>query len=311
MAIDVTKLGPEYDIQWFIDEGFGNPFELELNTAKKLVINSCLTGMVPRKKDTPHVPVTADEIIADANKCFDAGTTIVHIHARDEDENPTYKKEAYREMVLEIRRQCPGIIVNLTTSGRDFNEFEYRSQVLELEGEARPDMASLTVGSLNFPKQASVNSPQMIVALAQMMKERGIKPELEIFETGMINYALYMLKKGIIEEPPYFNFLLGSLGTMPARLIDLAHLLKTIPVGAAWGGTGIGRFQLPINLASIIKGGHVRVGLEDNIYYNNERTELATNPMLVERLAKFARHIGREVANPEEARQIIGLSAKQ
>jgi 3-keto-5-aminohexanoate cleavage enzyme len=311
MIIDFAKLGSEYDIQWFVDEGFGNPFEIEPDVSRKLIINSCLTGMVPRKKDTPHVPVTAEEIVSDAKSCFDSGTTIVHIHARDENENPTYRKDAYRDLVVEIRRQCPGIVINLTTSGRDFNEFEYRSQVLELEGDAKPDMASLTVGSLNFPKQASINSPDMIRSLAEKMLQNGIKPELEIFETGMINYALYLQKKGIILEPLYFNLLLGSLGTMPARLIDLEHLLRTLPAAASWGGTGIGRFQLPINLASIILGGHVRVGLEDNIYYDAARTELATNQMLVERLAKFAQFIGRDIATPEETRQIIGLSAKQ
>ncbi|MFH1046724.1 MAG: 3-keto-5-aminohexanoate cleavage protein [Patescibacteria group bacterium] len=311
MTLCHQDLGSDYDIQWFIDGGFGDPLKHNPEISRPLIINSCLTGMVPRKKDTPHVPVTAEEIIADAKECYDAGTSIVHLHARDQYENPTYRREAYRELVIEIRRQCPGIVINLTTSGRDFNEFEYRSQVLDLEGDAKPDMASLTVGSMNFPKQASVNSPEMIVALAEKMNANGIKPELEIFETGMINYTLYLLKKNILVEPLYFNLLLGSLGSMPARLKDLAHLLDTLPASCSWGATGIGQFQLPINLAAIIQGGHVRVGLEDNIYYDSARTKLATNSQLVERLANFARFIGRKIATPDETRQMIGLSAKQ
>ncbi len=308
MRVDFSKLGPEYDIQWYVDEGFGRPFDIVPNTSQKLIINACLTGMVLRRKDTPHLPISAEEIVADARRCYEAGASVVHLHARDCNEDPAYSKEAYRDMVIAIRRQCPDIIVNLTTSGRNYSEFEKRSQVLELEGEARPDLASLTTGSMNFPKQASVNSPEMIIALAQKMQANDIKPELEIFETGMINYALYLRKKNILREPLYFNLLLGVLGAMPARIKDLNHLLETLPASCTWGATGIGRYQLPVNIASILLGGHVRVGLEDNIYFDTARTQFATNAGLVKRLADFARFIGREVASAREARKMLGLA---
>ena len=297
----------DLDVDWFAEEGFGDLSEIRPVLDQKLIITAAITGMVPRKADSPHVPITPEEIIADAEVCFNAGAAVLHLHARDGEENPTYKAEAYKEFVPEIRRRCPGVIINITTSGRDFNTFEARSEVLNLTSDSRPDMASLTLGSNNFPKQASVNSPEMIQGLAQKMLREAVKPELEIFETGMINYGKYLSKKGWLKPPFYFNFLLGSLGTIPARLIDLDHLIATLPENAAWGATGVGGFQLPINLAAIIKGGHVRVGLEDNLYFDSNRTRLATNEQLVKRLASFAKEIGREISSPEETRRTLNL----
>lgn len=173
----------------------------------------------------------------------------------------------------------------------------------------KPDMASLTIGSMNFPKQASLNSPHMIKKLASVMLEREIKPELEIFETGMINFANYMRRKGFLKGTLYFNFFLGSLGTMPARIIDLEHLIGTLPMASVWAGAGIGRFQLPVNIASIIKGGHVRVGLEDNIYYDSVKKTLATNEQQIKRLVDFSKKIGRDVATPQEAKTMLGLNS--
>jgi uncharacterized protein (DUF849 family) len=160
---------------------------------------------------------------------------------------------------------------------------------------------------MNFPRQTSVNSPQMIQSLALKMREKGIVPELEAFEVGMINYAAYLERKHILHPPYWFNLLLGSLGTIPARVKDLDYLLDSLPPGAAWAGAGIGRYQLPINILSIVRGGNVRVGLEDNIYYDGARTVLATNDMLIKRLAAFAQSIGRRVATPAQARKLIGL----
>ena len=300
---------PGIDVSWFNTEYFGNLSDLKPDTSRKLIINAAITGMVPKRKDSRHVPLTSEEIITDAERCYKAGATIVHLHARDENENPTFKSDVYREFVPEIRKRCRNIVINITTSGRLYNTFECRSEVLNLTGEAKPDMASLTVGSNNFPGQASVNSPEMIQDLAKKMLEKGIRPELEIFEVGMINYANYMHRKGLIRNPLYFNLLLGSLGAIPARIKDLHHLLNTLPQGAIWAATGIGRFQLPINLAAIIKGGHVRVGLEDNLYFDDARTILATNEQLIQRLVRFATELGRGIATPEETRSILELSS--
>ncbi len=273
----------------------------------KLIVNAAITGMVPSRDDTPHVPLTPEEIIKDAIQCVRAGASILHLHARDEFGEPTYRKELYAQMIQGIRAVCPEVVLCVSTSGRVHNTFECRSEVLDLDGGLKPDMGSLTMGSLNFPGQASINTPDMIERLALKMKERGIVPEIEVFEPGMINTVKVLMKKGVLQKPFYMNILLGSLYSAPASLFDLSCLIKALPGCVHWGATGIGKFQLKINMAAILMGGHVRVGLEDNIYYDNDRRELATNEQLIERIGRLSSEIGREVATPIEAREIIGL----
>jgi len=279
-------------------------------TYDKLIINLTPTGMVPTKADTPHVPVTPEEIAADCYRCYNAGASIVHIHARGPDGTPTYRVEVFREIVSRVRAQCPELIICVTTSGRTFKTFEERSQSLDLEGDLKPDMASLTLGSMNFPKQVSVNGPEMIRALAEKMRERKIVPEMEVFDLGMIDYAKYLMDHGLLREPFYFNLLLGSLGTLGATPLHLATMVNELPPKAIWAGAGIGRYQLYMNAMAISMGGHVRVGLEDNIYFDTGREQLATNLKLVERLVGIARAVGREVASPAEARKMIGLKPR-
>lgn len=273
----------------------------------KLIINAAITGMVPSRADTPHVPLSPEEIVEDALRCIRAGASIVHLHARDESGLPTYEKEIYAEMIHGIRSVCPDAILCVTTSGRTHNTFECRSQVLELDGDLKPDMASLTMGSLNFPGQVSVNSPEMIERLALKMKDRGIVPEIEVFEPGMLHAVKVLIKRGVLEKPFYMNVLLGSLYSAPASLFDLSCMAKNIPTFFCWAATGIGRFQLKINLASMLMGGHVRVGLEDNIYLDHDQQQLATNEELIRRIVRLSTEIGREVAMPSEARKMIGL----
>jgi 3-keto-5-aminohexanoate cleavage enzyme len=304
------KLEKQLDVQWYIDGGFGDPFEFDPKPKNKLIINAAITGNVPKKRDTPFIPLSTEEIIASAEKCYNAGARIIHLHARDEKGNPTYKASSYEEIISGIRRKRRDLVICVTTSGRTFNTFKRRSQTLWLEGELKPDMASLTIGSMNFPKQASLNSPRMIKKLAGVMVERGIKPELEVFETGMINYAAYLKRKGVLKGNLYFNMFLGSLGTMPARISDLDHLINTLPNESVWAGAGIGRFQLPINIASITRGGNVRVGLEDNIYFDSLKKTLATNEQLIKRLADFSKKIGRNIATPQETRKMLGLNSE-
>ncbi len=274
-----------------------------------LIINACLTGMIPRKADTPHVPVTHDEIVEDALACVEAGATILHLHARDENEDPSPDPERYAKLFEAIRAEAPRIVLCATTSGRTWNEFEKRSAVLELEGSARPDMASLTLSSLNFPRQASINTPEMITRLATRMKERGVKPELEAFDPGMINALKVLASKGVIEPPFYVNLLLGSVFSAQGRVHDLAYLESQLPRECVWAGAGIGAFQLPINAASIVMGGHVRVGLEDNTWFDTGRTRHATNRDLVERVVRIAGELGRVIASPDETRALIGLES--
>lgn len=275
----------------------------------ELIINAAITGMVPTKRDNPHVPISVEEIVADARRCHDAGASIVHVHARADAGRPTYQKEIVAEINAGIRAACPDLLISGTTSGRTYREFWQRSQVLELEGELKPDMASLTLGSMNFPTQASVNEPKMIRDLAAMMKQRGIVPELELFDLGMADYAHYMIDHGLLAPPFYANILLGSLGTLAATPFNLASIVRALPPGTTWSGAGIGRFQFYVNSLAIAMGGHVRVGLEDNLWYDDDRTVLATNAQLIERLVKLAQCVGREIATPEETRQIIGLRA--
>ena len=163
-----------------------------------LIINAAITGMVPRRAQVPHVPVTAEQIVADAVACVDAGAAILHLHAREPDESPAWRRSAYAEFIPAIREQRPEAVICVSTSGRDVAELEKRADVLALEGDAKPDMASLTLGSLNFRTSASVNAPDMIVALAERMTERGIAPELEVFDTGMAYLAAELEDRGVL-----------------------------------------------------------------------------------------------------------------
>ncbi|MFN7991118.1 MAG: 3-keto-5-aminohexanoate cleavage protein [Candidatus Micrarchaeia archaeon] len=274
---------------------------------RKLIINAALTGNLHQRSDNPAVPYLPEEIVDDARRCYLAGASMFHIHARDGTGKPSCQKEHYAEIVAGIRKRCPDSIVCLTTSGRVFKTFEQRTAVLSLEGELKPDFASLSLGSMNFPNTESVNSPQMIEKLAVMMDRRGIRPELEVFETGMINYGRFLLKKGILKAPLFFNLFHGILGTMPGRMVDLCHMAGALPDGSEWGAAGGGRFQLPINVSAMLMGGHVRTGIEDNIWMDHDKKTPATNELLVKRIARIATEIGRPVASPKEAREILGL----
>ena len=272
-----------------------------------LIVNAALTGMVPTKEDNPNVPVTPEEIAEDAERCVQVGASIVHLHARDDRGRPTWSADVYAEIVRRVRKRCPDVIVCVSTSGRLWSEFEKRAEVLDLDGPLKPDLASLTLGSLNFPTQASVNDPTTIHALAERMAEREIVPELEVFDLGMVDYAKYLIEREVLRPPFYFNLLLGSLGTLSASSFHLAVLAQALPEGSTWGAAGIGRFQFAVNAMAITAGGHVRVGLEDNLWLDAEKTRPASNLALVERLVALAGAFEREVATPARARELIGL----
>ncbi len=270
----------------------------------KLIINAALTGMVPRRVDNPHVPLSESEIVADAVRCVSAGASILHLHVRYADESPAFETSLNASLFRAARAACPGVIISGSTSGRKFGELERRAEVLQ----ARPDMASLTLGSMNFPTQASVNAPATIAGLAARMRALGIMPELEVFDLGMADYARYLVDRGEISLPGYANILLGSLGTASASGFNLATIVRALPDQITWAAAGIGRFQLPMNSMAIAMGGHVRVGLEDNLWMDPiTKRDPASNLRLIERVAALARANGREIASPEEARRIIGL----
>lgn len=275
---------------------------------RKVIINASITGMIPTKELNPHTPITPGEIIACVDHCAQLGASMIHIHARGTDGKPTWDPGVYAEIITGIREKWHDLVLCVSTSGRDWREFEKRSACLLLEGNAKPDMASLTVGSMNFINQESVNSPQMIEQLAVVMKEKGIKPEIEVFEPGMIHKAKYLLQKGIIvDERPYFNILSGSLGTIPLDPVSFGAMIHLLPDNALWGSAGVGAFQLDANVCGIALGGHVRVGLEDNIYFDREKKVLASNEMLVERIAQIVRLMELDVATPQETRKMLYL----
>ena len=275
-----------------------------------LLINAALTGMVPTKLDNPAVPLTTAEITDDVERCVEAGASVVHLHARDDHGRPTWRPDEYRRIIASVRERVPDVVVCVSTSGRVFGELEQRAAVLDLDGDEKPDLASLTLGSLNFPGQASVNDPDTIRGLAERMAERGIVPELEIFDFGMVDYAKYLIERDFLRPPFYFNLLLGSLGTLSATPFHLATLVQALPEGVVWAAAGIGRFQFAMNALAVTMGGHVRVGLEDNLWLDSEKTTLATNPLLVERIARLARAAERDPAAPAEARGLLGLPAR-
>jgi 3-keto-5-aminohexanoate cleavage enzyme len=288
--------------------GRTRPLPHPLTPYSELIVNFCPTGMIPTKAMTPHVPVSPAEVVEQACQALDRGIAIVHLHARDEDGEPTYKARIYEEMILGIRAHHPDAIMCVSCSGRNFPEFERRSEVLELTGAARPDLASLTLTSLDFPTGTSRNDPEMVIALGEKMVANGIKPELECFDYGMINAANMLISRGMLGEPPwYFNLLLGSRYSVPATARHLAGMLEDLPPQSVWSAAGIGLFQLPMNALAIAMGGHCRVGLEDNIYHGFDRSELATNQGLVERVADLTESFGRPFADPVRARELLGL----
>lgn len=271
---------------------------------EELIINFTPTGMIPTKKMTPHVPVTVSEIVEDVFHACEKGITMVHLHARDhETGDPSYKKEIYAELITGIRKFDPTLVICVSLSGRNFTSLEQRTDALMLDGDLKPDMGSLTLSSLNFNQVASMNAPAMIADLAREMQLRGIVPELEAFDIGMINYAKYLEKKGLLEAPFYFNLLLGNIACAQANLLHCGVMINDLPDGSFWSLAGIGNDQLPMNSLSIAIGGGVRVGLEDNIWYDTGRTRLARNKELIDRIHTIAEANGRPIMKPATFRE--------
>ncbi len=279
-----------------------------MKTTDKVIINCALTGMIPTKELNQSVPLTPQEIAEDVDMAVKYGASIVHVHARGKSGKPTWKKDIYAEIIKRIRDKQPKVIITVSTSGRNWSEFEKRAEVLELDGDIKPDMATLTMGSMNFINTASMNSPEMIEKLATTMQKNGIKPEFEIFEPGMIHKANFMLERGMIkDENPYFNIFLGNLGTAPLEVTNISALLNLLPKNANWAFAGLGRFQLRANVMGLTMGGGVRLGLEDNIYLNQEKEVLATNQGQLERINKIIDLMDLEVSTIEETRERLGL----
>jgi len=276
--------------------------------AQKFIINFTPTGMIPTKDMTPYVPVSIQEVVEDVHEAYEIGITMVHIHARDQKTGvPTYKKEIYGKILEGIRKFAPDLVICVSLSGRNFKEFEKRTEPIELDGNLKPDMGSLTLSSLNFNKQASINDPDMIQALAKRMKELNIVPELEAFDAGMINYARYLAKRGLLSPPFYFNLLLGNIACAQADLLHAGIMIKDLPENSLWSLAGIGSNQIVMNSVAVAMGGGVRIGLEDNIFYDQKRTKLARNADLIRRIHTIAEANERPLMTPKELRKALNL----
>lgn len=273
-----------------------------------LIVNFAPTGMIPTREMTPHVPLSVAEIVEDVHRAVEIGITMVHLHARDEATGePTYRAEVYEKIIAGIRSFSEDLIVCVSLSGRNFRELSQRAEPLQLDGKVKPDMGSLTLSSLNFNSVASVNSPDMIMALAGQMQTRGVVAELEAFDAGMINYARYLHRKGLLAPPFYFNLLLGNIACAQADLLHTGVMIRDLPEQSFWSLAGIGNSQLPMNSVAIAAGGGVRVGLEDNIYYDLERRKLATNADLLRRIHTIAEANERKLMTSRNLRRLLNL----
>jgi 3-keto-5-aminohexanoate cleavage enzyme len=273
--------------------------------AEPLVITAAICGAEVTKEMNPAVPYTAEELAEEARRCFEEGARVIHLHVRYPDGCPTQDKEVFREAIRKIKEVAPEVIIQVSTGGAVGMSVEERTQPLELN----PEFCTLTTGSVNFGDDVFLNTFPMIEAIAKKAVAHGVRMEIEVFDAGFVDNALYLVKKGIIPEPLHFDFVLGVRGGMTGTEDRLDFLLTTIPQGSTWMVAGVGRFELPLAKYAITKGGHVRVGLEDNIFIR--KGVLAKGSWeLVREVAGYARESGRPIATPEQAREILRIPSK-
>jgi len=267
-----------------------------------VIITCAITGAESSREKQPNLPMTPAEQAKASAECVAAGASIIHLHVREDDGKPSQRPERFDESIRAIRKAAPGVIIQISTGGAIGESIENRARPLAL----KPEMASLNLGTMNFGEDVFYNHPRDVVALASKMKDHGVLPELEIYEAGHLETALRLAKQGVIREPFHFQFVLGVPGGMSGDPRNLLHLISLLPAGAHWGVAGVGRFQLPLALQALTLGGHVRVGFEDNIFYS-KGVLASSNAQLVERVARIARELGREVASPAIARKQLGI----
>jgi 3-keto-5-aminohexanoate cleavage enzyme len=274
-----------------------------VSEVERFIVNVCLTGMVPRKASVPSLPISPSEVAADVEACVERGASMFHIHARDEHEEPEWRSERYSEILSAARELSPDAVLGVTTSGRIVQDFERRSG--SLDATPAPDMASLTLGPVNFLREGSANDPSMIRDLATAMRERGIVPELEVFDVGMAHFAGRLLQEEILKPPLYANVILGNVSSAASSPGDLAAVVQALPPGVVWCVGGIGRAQLGAATMGVVFGHGTRIGLEDAIRFPDG--EPASNPALVERIVSIGRLLGKEPMSPGEVRALLGL----
>jgi 3-keto-5-aminohexanoate cleavage enzyme len=273
----------------------------------KVIITVAPTGSIPTRKDTPYLPITAEEVAEETRRSYDAGASVVHLHARNpETGEPTSDLDVFRSYLEEIKKRCP-IITQITTGGGATTLGLGPEARLRAVEELKPDSASLNAGSMNFGRKLFPNPPDVMELFAKRMKELKVKPEFEIYDLGMINNVIHWIIKPGLADPPYrFSFVMGVLGGIQPSLRNLAILIQDLPENSTFQVIGIGRHQLSLGAAGVSAGGGLRVGFEDNIYL--KRGVLAkSNAELVSSAVKIIEGMGKEVASVEEARRIIGI----
>jgi 3-keto-5-aminohexanoate cleavage enzyme len=271
--------------------------------SQPVIISAALTGSWPTKSDNSAVPITEDEIAGAALAAHQAGAAIVHVHVRNEQGKVTCDPARYARVRDLIRVAGSDVVINMSTGGgAGQTTDEQRMEPVSL----KPEIASFDCGSLNFGKTVFINSPSFLDELALRMAENGVLPEIECFEPGHVANAIRLIDEGKLRPPHWFQVVLNVRGGSPGTVKQLLHMVEMLPAGALWSVCAIGRAQLPINLAAMAMGGHVRTGLEDNIYYHKGKLA-ESNAQLVARLVRIAGEIGRPVASSAEAREILGL----
>ena len=268
---------------------------------QKLIITAALTGAEVTREQQPALPVTPQEIAIAAEECVRAGASIVHLHARQADGMPTQDRETYRQIIAAIRERCD-VIVQVSTGGAVGMTSAERLAPVTLA----PEMATLSMGTVNFGDDVFMNHPADMETFLHAIQAHGVKPEFEIFDTGMITTLNRWLKRGLLQGPQHVDFVLGIPGGMAGTPQALMYMVEQLPPDATWTVAGIGSAQLPLGTLAILLGGHVRVGFEDNVYYR--KGELASsNAQLVSRIARISQELNRPVATPAQARAILGL----
>ncbi|ENG4183845.1 3-keto-5-aminohexanoate cleavage protein [Providencia rettgeri] len=272
----------------------------------KTIITVATTGAFPTKNDNPNIPLTPREIAEDVYECWQAGAAIAHLHMRDDEGRGTMDINKFRETVTLIREKCD-IVLNLTTSG-DLNATD-ETRMIHLV-ELKPELASYDCGSMNWAHSGLfINHPAFLEKLGQLMIDNEVRPEIEVFDAGMFYNSLYYIKKNLIKTPAYYQFVLGAAGGISATVENLIFLRSLLPENAHWSAFGIGRGHMPILMTTLAMGGHVRVGMEDNVYYSKGRLA-QSNAEFVARAVRLANEVDRAPATPNETRSILTLKRR-
>jgi 3-keto-5-aminohexanoate cleavage enzyme len=275
----------------------------KLHGPRDVILTAAIVGAEVTRAQTPHLPITADELAAEAVRCREAGAAVIHLHARNPDGSPSQATNLFREAIEAIRAKTD-VIIQTSTGGAVGMSIDERCGPLP----CRPEMATLNVGTVNFGDDVFVNTRPDVRKIAARIRESGATPEIEVYEVGHVDEAIALAKEGLLEKPYHFQFVLGIAGAIGAREDVLRFFISQLPEGSTWGVAAVGRHQRPMTELAIRLGGHARLGLEDNIYLDKGVLAEGSAP-LVARAAEYARSVGREPATPARARELLGLKA--